>query len=72
MRSAEKGSSYDNAGSEDVKDDDKSLQERCYNIILKGWRDHLVAEIDEDEHLFVHQQAGFEPGKSLTKMLINW
>ena len=54
MRSAEKGSSYDNTGSEDVKDDDKSLQERCYNIILKGQRDHLIAEIDEDEHLSVH------------------
>ncbi len=54
-----------------MKDDDKSLQERCYNIILKGQRDHLIAEIDEDEHLSVHQQAGFEPGKSLTKMSIN-
>ncbi len=36
MRSAEKGSSYNNTESEDVKDNDKLLQEHCYNIILKN------------------------------------
>ena len=54
MRLTEKGSSYNNTESEDVKDNDKLLQKHCYNIILKGQRDHLVAEIDKNEHLSVY------------------